>query len=101
MKKMVRQRYQCLMDQVPDFYSWNRHYDELVFDSRIVEKVLNNKKHEITEEFLAELGYNDVYCGGVKNLEVEWIDKGLQFEITEYDGREEIHIIGNRNYLKA
>lgn len=37
----------------------------------------------------------------VDQLEVVWVPKGSQFEITEYDGLEFVHVIGSREYLTA
>ena len=79
--------------------SWSSNKD-IIFDSRIVEKVEQDKQSEITESFMESIGYY-VYCGGAKDLEIEWIPIGSQFEIEEYDGDESIHIIGDRQYFIA
>ncbi len=81
------------------WYSWES-IPEIVFDSRIIEKVEAGKQTEITDEFMKSLGYTG-YWGGAEDLEIEWIPEGMSFEIEEYDGNESIHIIGKRDYLVA
>jgi len=36
------------------------------------------------------LKYPDVYLGGMKDLEVEWVKVDRMFRIAEYDGNESI-----------
>ena len=43
----------------------------------------------------------NVYIGGADHLVVEWLPKGTQFEIEEYDGWETLHVIGSRVYMEA
>lgn len=65
--------------------------EDLMFDRRIVELVLNNERAKITESFMVSLGYDDiVYCGGAKQLEVEWLQPGTMFKIDEDRGNEQI-----------
>jgi len=70
------------------WYSWNRQYPELVFDPAIVNLVIA-KKFEELETFMI-LKYPDVYLGGMKDLEVEWVKVDRMFRIAEYDGNESI-----------
>lgn len=79
--------------------TWNDD-NRIVFDSRIVEKVMSMRQSEITDKFMKSLGYTG-YWGGAANLEIKWISEGTIFEIEEYDGNEDIHIIEERNYLTA
>jgi len=46
---------------------------------------------------VAEL-YPDAFTGGVDDLSIEWLPKGTQFRITEYDGSEDLEVIGNIDY---
>ncbi len=82
------------------WYTWNEGYgDVLVFDKDIVAAVLegdNTKAEQIAEEKCP-----DAYLGGAHSLKIMWLNPGDEFEITEYDGSESVHVIGSRNYLIA
>jgi len=39
--------------------------------------------------------------GVLLNLKVQWVKKGLAFEITEYDGYESVNVISDNNYMIA
>jgi hypothetical protein len=87
------------------WYTW--HYSKnkelLLFHPKLVEMIENNKRNEITEEWVAEnIGLHDVYCGGAGTLRIEWIPVGARFEVDEYDGAESINIIDyDKKYLIA
>lgn len=73
--------------------SWNTQYPELLFDSDIVQFVLdhpdmNKREDEFTSLFQDK--YPDAYFGGCRDLKIEWMFPGTQFRITEYDGFESI-----------
>lgn len=72
------------------WYTWNKEYwEQLIFDKRIVEKVLNKEK--IDEEWIKWiLNLNDIYMGWLDDLEVEWIPEWTNFRIDEYDWNESI-----------
>jgi len=73
------------------FVTWNDSISP--FEPKIVKMVESGKKLEITSEWCKEnLGIEDVYCGGVKDLEIVWIKKGSRFSINEYDGSESLYI---------
>jgi ferredoxin-fold anticodon binding domain-containing protein len=72
---------------------------EAVFDPEMVEAVLANN-HKLAEE-IAKRKWSDVYEGGVKNLEVEWIPQGMPFRIREYDGLESIECLGDIDFIVA
>lgn len=73
--------------------TWNSH-EELLFHPKIVEMVENDRRDEIDEQWIEEeLGLKDVYCGGVSTLIVEWLKKGTQFIVEDYDGSESITTI--------
>lgn len=82
------------------WYTWNTEYEGLVFDKELVQALLDKSSISFLEE-IAERKYPGAYLGGAEDLEIEWIEEGLQFEINEYDGSESIHIIGERQYLCA
>jgi hypothetical protein len=73
------------------WYTWSTSEDKrLIFDPKLVEMVENERNDEITEEWLLEnLGLKE-YCGGAKDLEIEWIPEGTPFTIDCFDGNESI-----------
>lgn len=73
----------------------------VLFNPEIVQKVLDNKREEITEEFILELIGMDIYTGGASQLKVEWMPEGTVFEINEYDGSESISIKENKEWILA
>jgi len=73
------------------WYSWNQEHKELLFNPKLVELVENNRLDEITEDWVKNnLGIENVYCGGARELEIHWIDEGTAFQIDEYDGAESL-----------
>ena len=73
------------------WYSWNSSHKELLFHPKLVALVEAGKQSEITSEWLTEeLGLPDIYCGGARDLEIEWLPEGTAFEIEEYDGSESL-----------
>lgn len=70
------------------WYSWNQEEKGLLFDKRIVEKVLSG--HPVTQEFMESLGYTTGYYNGARDLRVEWVRVGQAFRIDEYDGNETV-----------
>ena len=79
------------------------HGIALATDKRIVEKFLECQKvdgllrkigsygsEERTElqEWLASIGYPDVYVGGFADIVVKWVSPGTAIRINEYDGFE-------------
>lgn len=86
------------------------HGDELVFDSQVVALVEDRDEGRITTEQLVALvesycerayGKNEVYCGGVEDLVIEWMPVGTQFKINEYDGSESIQYKENDYWVTA
>ncbi len=88
----------------------NGHGHELVFDPNVVALVEDRDNGKITNEQLVQLvesycerkyGKNEVYCGGVDDLQIEWIPEGTQFKINEYDGSESIEYKENDYWVTA
>jgi hypothetical protein len=79
------------------WFSWNTEHHGLLFDKEIVEAVLAND-HALARK-IAENKYN-IYAGGATDLQIEWLKEGTAFEIREYDGDENIIVIGE-DYLVA
>lgn len=86
------------------------HNNELLFDPSVVTLVEDRDNEKITNEQLVELvesycekhyGPNEVYCGGVDDLVIEWIPVGTQFKINEYDGSESIEYKENDYWVTA
>lgn len=73
------------------WYSWNRESTELLFHPKLVELVEQNRREEITEDWLMENLGIDGYTGGAENLCIEWVHQGTAFEIEEYDGAESVN----------
>lgn len=79
--------------------TWNYEYrDQLLFDSRIVEAVMNNDFEEAGNIATAIDDY--IYTGGAHQLIVEWVPKGVSFRVKEYDGAESL-VIGTSDYVSA
>lgn len=80
--------------------TWNRkHREVLCMDADIVRAVLDKDIPKAVE--IAKQKCGDFYAGGADDLDVEWVKKGAAFEITEYDGNESLHVIGDHDYLVA
>ncbi len=86
------------------WYTWHGK-EELLFHPEIIGKIEENKRADITEEFclnlLGDSVKDDIYCGGVEDLRIKWIEQGQEFELEEYDGSESITEIHREKYLKA
>ena len=78
--------------------TWNNQ-EELVFHPTIVHMVESNERHKITKEFMDDLGYPQVYCGGAEDLTIAWLPEGSRFTIEEYDGSESIRTVENLTYI--
>ena len=81
------------------WYSRNREHEGIAFDREIAEALLAGDREQAGK--IAERKYPDAYLGGLSGLRVEWVGVGSAFEINEYDGSEDLHVIGKRNYLVA
>lgn len=71
----------------------NALIETLLFHPLIVEKVESGHENEITKKWLVQQfgeEFEDVYCGGVDQLEIEWLPEGTTFRIEEYDGFETV-----------
>jgi len=72
--------------------TWSFYYrEELVFDKRIVEKVLARERELINEEFMQSLGYTEYTCLlGADELTIAWLPVDTRFTIEEYGGAESL-----------
>ena len=81
------------------WYTWNQEFPELIFSPAIVKLVADEKFDEL--ETYMELKYPEVFKGGMRDLEIEWIPVGTEFRIHEYDGSESIELKEELNWLTA
>lgn len=73
------------------WYSWNSEHKELLFHPKLIEMVEAGRREEIDEEWIEEnLGLENVYTGGNRDLTIKWLPEGTAFQVDEYDGAESI-----------
>lgn len=98
MNKVLRDGYVAVLYS-PGFgagwYTWDHEYGEvLLYDPWIVDILINEEyfHEDKVERILAycALKYPNLYTGGVKDLQVEWIPVGTAFRVNDYDGNESI-----------
>ena len=81
----------------------------LLMDKRLVQAVLDGK-HKNLKEFelfvwdiinveFPEITY--LYFGGVEDLVVEWIENGVNFMVSEYDGYESIEFKESDDWMTS
>ena len=84
--------------------TWDHHEDEreenICFDAEVVQWVLDGKPNagefmNATEERLK------TYCGGMRDLTIEWVYPDSKFRIEEYDGSESIHFEDQTEWITA
>jgi hypothetical protein len=58
---------------------------------------------ELTQRMVdyCEKTWPEEYSGGVSDLVVVWVPKGIKFQITEYDGSESIEFLEEINWITA
>jgi hypothetical protein len=81
------------------WYTWNYECPEILFDPAIVKFVEREKWDELAT--YVALKYPDIYTGGMKDLEVEWMPVGTEFKINEYDGAESIEYKESDHWMVA
>ena len=80
--------------------SWNTETPDMIFDMTIVSMVLRgNTEDEI--KAVAKLKWPDAYLGGVKGLNIVWLDQGTEFRINEYDGNENVEVKNDFTWIVA
>lgn len=81
--------------------TWIRGENEekVLFDPDIAAAVLD--EDYFLAQRIAEERYPEECLLGLDGLTVAWVPQGAQFEITEYDGSEGLHIIGTQHYWTA
>lgn len=81
------------------WFSWNTSCPEILFDPAMVELVEAKKWDELRAYVV--LKYPDIYSGGLKDLQIKWIPQGTQFQVTEYDGNENIETRDSVDWITA
>lgn len=67
------------------------HQEILLFHPLIVEKILGNKRHDITSEWMrVTFGIDDFHISSGTILYIEWVPVGERFYIDTVDGEEYI-----------
>ena len=82
------------------WYTWHDK-PELVFDPAVVQMVEENRHEDIPAYVKKTYPGEYLYTGGAEDLRIKWIPKGTRFEITEYDGSEDIRWLSPDNGLVA
>jgi hypothetical protein len=82
------------------WYSWHS-IDELLFDPKVVDMVLDKTSAETIELYCQEVYGTKSYYGGAEDLEVMWVPTGTQFIIDEYDGAETVTVKDKVNWVTA
>jgi hypothetical protein len=73
-----------------------------VFDPEVVQWVLDGKpENNFSDEYFEEKYGGYFYTGGMIDLEIEWMEPGQKFKITEYDGYETIKKINEMEWDEA
>jgi hypothetical protein len=71
------------------WFSWHG-IEELLYDPFVVGMVESYASGNSIVEYCHGKYDVDGYFGGADDLEIEWVDVGREFRITEYDGSESI-----------
>lgn len=62
----------------------------IAYDKRVIEKWLSGASELQMKEYLESIGYGDVYTGGYKQLQLEFVPCEKRFYIKEHDGSESL-----------
>jgi hypothetical protein len=82
------------------WYSWHS-VEELLYDPRVVDMVLDKTSAETIELYCEEVYGNKSYYGGADDLQVMWLPIGTHFRIHEYDGAESIEVREEIDWIVA
>jgi hypothetical protein len=73
--------------------------ESVLFDPGAVELVEQEKWQEL--EMYIKLKYPNMFCGGLRDLQIAWMPVGTQFIINEYDGNESIQTRDTTDWITA
>lgn len=81
--------------------TWNSEYaEQMLFDPKIVEMLSDNALSSEIENY-CETNYPGGYFGGLNGLTVEFVPKGSEFRVEEYDGAESLMLKEEYRWYKA
>jgi hypothetical protein len=87
--------------------TWNNHQPQMLFDPVMVNYLDKNhgipydkEKYDGIDAYLADTYYGG-YFGGLSGLTIEWLQRGLEFMIDEYDGSETLMLKDWINFITA
>ena len=75
------------------WYSWNSEHPQLIFHPELVKMVEEDRREEITDQWVEDNLGIEIYTGGARDLKIAWLDEGQRFLIDEYDGNEGIQTV--------
>ena len=81
--------------------TWNEI--SMALDKRIIDYFKEHGKEpdcREVEAFVEGLGYRRCFAGGWYDIEIETVEKGEAFMITEYDGFEELVSYGRNSFYE-
>jgi len=73
---------------------------ESALDQELANAIENKESFEIIKSIAAK-NWPGQYTGGLEDCVVEWVDKGTQFIIDEYDGNESVHFNFDNYWMVA
>jgi hypothetical protein len=73
-------------------WAYGKDVERMIFDPELVQAVLDGDP--VKTLTVTKRNFPNEYDGGVEDLAVYWLDEGERFEITEYDGSEQVRIFG-------
>jgi hypothetical protein len=82
------------------WYTWHG-IEELLFDSEVVNMVLNNDTKDTIINYCRETYGDDIYLEGADTLTVGYVDTSEKFRIAEYDGSESIVLLSEDKWFEA
>jgi hypothetical protein len=75
--------------------TWGQDEKFLCMDKTLVEMKLRNARAAEVEEYVEKVKGEAPYMGGWDSAEVQWLDKGTNFTIQDYDGSESLLLISD------
>ena len=87
--------------------TWNNQHPQMLFDPVMVNYLDKNhgipydkEKYDGIDAYLTAT-YDGGYFGGLSGLTIEWVQRGLEFMIDEYDGSETLMLKDWINFITA
>ena len=104
MNKLVRDGKVAVLfspDYGAGWSTWAREEirEAVLFDPAMVELVEAEKWEEL--QIYVTLKYPDMFCGGLRDLQIAWMPEGTQFVVNDYDGNESIQTRDSTDWYTA